>query len=128
MINLKQMMLMQMTEKLINKIPYKRTIWTFGFVKTSLSGALFSTGVVLIFNGITNHPWFQGFNEIAIISGLLALTCAIIVIASIDKWKEHQKKNELETIDKHIDERAEEIAEKLLLQKLEELGQLQDDK
>lgn len=127
MINLKTM-LMMMTEKLINKIPYKRTLWIFGFVKTSLSGALFSTGVVLIFNGITNHPWFQGFNEIAIVSGLLALTCAIIVIASIDKWREHQKKNELETIDKHIDERAEEIAEKLLLQKLEELGQLQDDK
>ena len=126
MINLKTM-LMMMTEKLINKIPYKRTLWIFGFVKTSLSGALFSTGVVLIFNGITNHPWFQGFNEIAIVSGLIALTCAIIVIASIDKWREHQKKNELETIDKHIDERAEEIAEKLLLQKLEELGQLQDD-
>lgn len=122
------MMPMQMTEKLINKIPYKRTIWTFGFVKTSLSGALFSTGVVLIFNGITNHPWFKGFNEIAIVCGLVALACAIIVIASIDKWKEHQKKNELETIDKHIDERAEEIAEKLLLQKLEELGHLQDDK
>ncbi|MBQ8017510.1 MAG: hypothetical protein IJ258_05320 [Methanobrevibacter sp.] len=118
---------MMMTEKLINKIPYKRTLWIFGFVKTSLSGALFSTGVVLIFNGITNHPWFQGFNEIAIVSGLIALTCAIIVIASIDKWREHQKKNELETIDNHIDERAEEIAEKLLLQKLEELGQLQDD-
>ena len=126
MINLKTM-LMMMTEKLINKIPYKRTLWIFGFVKTSLSGALFSTGVVLIFNGITNHPWFQGFNEIAIVSGLIALTCAIIVIASIDKWREHQKKNELETIDNHIDERAEEIAEKLLLQKLEELGQLQDD-
>lgn len=122
------LMLMQMTEKLINKIPYRRAIWTFGFVKTSLSGALFSTGVVLIFNGITNHPWFQGFNEIAIVIGLIALACAIIVIASIDKWKEHQKKQELETIDKHIDERAEEIAEKLLLQKLEELSHLQDDK
>ena len=123
MINLK--MMMQMT-KLIEKIPYRRTIWTFGFVKTSLSGALFSTGVVLIFNGITNHPWFQGFNEIAIVTGLVALVCAIVVIASIDKWKEHQKKNELETIDKHIDERAEEIAEKLLLKKLEELGHLKD--
>jgi len=122
------LMLMQMTEKLINKIPYRRAIWTFGFVKTSLSGALFSTGVVLIFNGITNHPWFQGFNEIAIVIGLIALACAIIVIASIDKWKEHQKKQELETIDKHIDERAEEIAEKLLLQKLEELSHLQNDK
>lgn len=112
--------------KLTEKIPYRKTIWTFGFVKTTLSSALISTGVVLIFNGITNHPWFKGFNEIAIVVGLFALFCAILVIASIDKWKEHQKKDELEAIDKQIDERAEKIAEKLLISKLEELGQIKE--
>ena len=107
--------------KLTDIIPYRRTIWTYGFVKTTLSGALISTGVVLIFNGITEHPWFRDFNEIAIISGFLALICAIVVIASIDKIKERNKKEELEAIDKQIDERAKHIAQEKILEYLDKL-------
>ena len=88
------------------EIPYRRTIWIFGFVKTSLSGALISTGVVLIFNGITEHPLFNGWNEVAIVIGAISVISAIIVIASIDKWKEIKKREELATIDqKFKDER-----------------------
>ena len=106
--------------KLTEIIPYRRTIWTFGFIKTTLSSALISTGVVLIFNGITNHPLFRGFNEIAIITGLLAGILAIIIIVSIDRFKEKTKKEELEAIDKQIDDRAEEIANDLIVKHLEE--------
>ena len=106
--------------KLTEIIPYRRTIWTFGFIKTTLSSALISTGVVLIFNGITNHPLFRGFNEIAIITGLLAVILAIIIIVSIDRFKEKTKKEELEAIDKQIDDRAEEIANDLIVKHLEE--------
>ena len=55
-----------MSKPLTEIIPWRRTIWTCGFVKTTLSGSLISTGVVLIFNGVTNHPLFDGINEIAI--------------------------------------------------------------
>jgi hypothetical protein len=89
---------------LLDEIPYKKTIWVFGFVKTTISGSLISTGVVLIFNGITNHPLFRGWNEVAIFSGALAIASAIIVIASIDKWKEKKKKEELATIDKKFED------------------------
>lgn len=106
--------------KLTEIIPYRRTIWTFGFIKTTLSSALISTGVVLIFNGITNHPLFRGFNEIAIITGLIAVILAIIIIVSIDRFKEKTKKEELEAIDKQIDDRAEEIANELIVKHLEE--------
>lgn len=102
-------------------IPWRRTIWTYGFVKTTLSGALISTGVVLIFNGITNHPLFHGINEIAIISGFVAIILAIVVITSIDKYKEKTKKEELEAIDKQIDEKAKRIAEEKVLEFLEEI-------
>ena len=105
---------------LINRIPYRKTVWVSGFIKTTLSGALISTGVVLIFNGITNHPLFKGFNEIAIVVGFIALFCAIAVIISIDKWVEKTKKEELEEIDKQIDERAEQIANELIVKHLEE--------
>lgn len=91
---------------LLEDIPYKKTIWIFGFVKTTISGSLISTGVVLIFNGITQHPMFRGWNEVAIVVGALAILSAIIVIASIDRWKEKKKREELATIDKKFaDER-----------------------
>lgn len=113
--------------KLIEIIPYRKTIWTFGFVKTTLSSALISTGVVLIFNGLTNHPLFKGFDEIAIVLGFIAVISAIVIIVSIDKFKERTKKDELDAIDKQIDERAEFIAERLLIKKLNELGHLKEE-
>lgn len=108
-----------MPKPLTECIAWRRTIWTYGFVKTTLSGALISTGVVLIFNGITNHPMFQGVNEIAIVSGFVAIILALIVIFSIDKYKEKTKKEELEAIDKQIDERAKKIAEEKVLEYLQ---------
>lgn len=94
-----------------------------GFLKTALSSSLISTGVVLIFNGITEHPLFRGFNEIAIISGFIALIIAILVIVIIDNWKDQKKKEELETINEHIDERAIEIAEEKILEAMKNLEQ-----
>ena len=102
-------------------IPWRRTIWTYGFVKTTLSGALISTGVVLIFNGITNHPLFNGINEIAIICGFMAIVLAIVVITSIDRYKEKTKKEELEAIDKQIDVKARKIAEEKVLEYLDKI-------
>lgn len=102
-------------------IPWRKTVWTYGFVKTSLSGALISTGVVLIFNGITNHPLFTGFNEIAIVSGILAIIFAIVIIISIDVYKEKTKKEELEAIDNQIDRKAREIAEEKVLECLSKI-------
>lgn len=110
-----------MTKHLIDKIPWRRTIWTYGFVKTTLSGSLISTGVVLIFNGITNHPLFNGLNEIAIFTGFIAIILAIVVITSIDKYKEKTKKEELEAIDEQIDIRAREIAEEKVLEYLDKI-------
>lgn len=111
-----------MTSKtLTEKIPYRRTVWVTGFLKTAISSSLISTGVVLIFNGITEHPLFTGFNEIAIISGFTALIIAILVIVIIDNWKDQKKKEELETINEHIDERAIEIAEEKILEAMKNL-------
>lgn len=109
------------SKPLTEKIPYRRTVWVTGFLKTAISSSLISTGVVLIFNGITEHPLFTGFNEIAIILGFAALIIAILVIVIIDNWKDQKKKEELETINKHIDERAIEIAEEKILEAMKNL-------
>ena len=108
-----------MKRHLTDIIPWRRTIWTYGFVKTTLSGSLISTGVVLIFNGVTEHPLFDGFNEVAIICGFIAIILAIAVITSIDRYKEKTKRAELEAIDQQIDERAREIAEEKVLEYLD---------
>ncbi len=105
---------MKMEHKtLMEEIPYQRTVWIYGFVKTTLSGAFISTGVVLLFNGITNHPLFRGWNEIAIVVGILAILIAIGIIYTIDKWKEVKKREELEIIQKKFeDERKATVAER----------------
>lgn len=94
-----------------------------GFLKTTLSSSLIATGVVLLFNGITEHPLFNGFNEIAIIIGALMIMLAIIIVVVIDKWKDQKKKEELQTINEHIDERAIEIAEEKILEAMKNLEQ-----
>ena len=108
-----------MTKPLTESIPWKRTIWTYGFVKTTLSGALISTGVVLIFNGITAHPVFVSSDRVELVAGFIAVILAIVIITSIDKFKEKTKKEELEAIDKQIDDRAREIAEEKVLEYLD---------
>ena len=93
-----------MTSKpLQEKIPYRRTVWVTGFLKTTISTSLISTGVVLLFNGITDHPLFNQWSETAIIVGALMILIAIISVVLIDQWKDQRKKEELETINKHID-------------------------
>ena len=72
-------------QTLTEKIEWRKTLWIFGFVKTTISTSLISTGVVLLFNGITEHPLFTGINEIAIIVGFLMILCAVVTIITIDR-------------------------------------------
>lgn len=102
-------------------IPYRRTVWITGFLKTTVSSAMITTGVVLLFNSITEHPYFKEWNEIGIILGSLSIVIACIYIAMIDRWKEGKKKEELDTIEDYINQKAEEIANMKVLKKLEEL-------
>ena len=113
--------MMMSSKNLSEKIPYRRTVWVTGFLKTTLSSSLIATGVVLLFNGITNHPLFHGWDEIAIIVGTLMIILAIAIVIIIDNWKDQKKKEELEIIDKHIDERAIQIAEAKILEAMKNL-------
>ena len=110
-----------MSKPLTEIIPWRKTIWTYGFLKTTLSGALISTGIVLIFNGITSHPIFISSERVELVAGFVAVILAIIIITIIDRFKEKTKKEELEAIDKQIDERAREIAEEKVLEYLNQI-------
>ena len=63
----------------------------------------------------------KGFSNVELQIGIMSIITALIIVTIIDKWAEIKKKEELEAIDKEIDERAEEIAEKLVLEHLKEI-------
>ena len=46
---------------------------------------------------------------------------AILLVSIIDIWKEQKKKEEIETINTHIEERAMDIAEEKILEAMENL-------
>lgn len=106
---------------LFELIPYRSTVWITGFLKTTLSSAMITTGVVLLLDSITEHPHFHEWNEIGIVLGISSITMACIYIAMIDRWKEGRKREELDTIEAYINMKAEEIANMKVLRKLEEL-------
>ena len=113
-----------MTSKnLSEKIPYRRTVWVTGFLKTTISSSLIATGILFLFTGITNHPLFNGWHEISIIVGAIMIILAVGIVILIDQWKDQKKKEELKIINEHIDERAMEIAEEKILEAMKNLEQ-----
>ena len=52
---------------------------------------------------------------------MIALAIGIVIL--IDQWKDKKKKEELEIINEHIDERALEIAEEKILEAMKNLEQ-----
>ncbi len=80
--------------EIYNAVEYGKILWTCGFIKTSISSALFVIGFTLIFNGLTNHPLFSSWSESAIFFGIIAVLSALIVIYLIDKKREIMKKEE----------------------------------
>jgi len=109
------------SKTLTEKIPYRRTVWVTGFLKTTISSSLIATGVLFLFTGITDHPLFKGCHEISIIVGAIMILLAILIVVLIDQWKDQRKKEELDIINKHIDERAIEIAEEKILEAMKNL-------
>ena len=112
-----------MTKTLSEKIPYRRTVWVTGFLKTTISSSLIATGVLFLFTGITNHPLFKGWHEVSIIVGAIMILLAICIVILIDHWKDQKKKEELDTINEHIEERAIQIAEEKILEAMKNLEQ-----
>ncbi|MBR0369500.1 MAG: hypothetical protein IJH63_02105 [Methanobrevibacter sp.] len=107
--------------KLTEKIPYRKTIWIKNFAKTVTTTTLVSSGIGLIITGLNTRMTNRGFSDVELQLGVLSIIIAIILVIIIDKWAEQKKREELETIDKTINEKAEEIAEELVLKHLNEL-------
>ena len=77
--------------------------------------------MLFLFTGITNHPLLNGWHETSIIVGAIMIIIAIAIVILIDHWKDKKKKEELETINEHIEERAMHIAEEKVFEAMEKL-------
>lgn len=99
-----------MTSKtLIEKIPYKKAIWVFGFVKTNVSSVLISSGVTILLSSLLTSSIFSNYRYYGVFLGITAIIIGEIGTIAIDRWKEKDKKKELKIIDKHIEENKKEV-------------------
>ncbi len=103
--------MIQMTsyKPLTEKIPYKKAIWVFGFVKTNVSSVLISSGVTILLSSLLTSSIFHTYRYYGVILGATAILIGEIGTIAIDKWKIKDKKKELKIIDKHIEENKKEV-------------------
>lgn len=99
-----------MTSKTLEeKIPYKKGIWVFGFVKTNVSSILISSGVTILLSSLLTSSIFSHYRYYGVFLGATAIILGELGTIALDKWAEKDKKRELELIDEHIEENKKEI-------------------
>ena len=74
-----------------------------------------------IITGLSTRMTNKGFSDVELQLGVISIALAIVITLIIDKWAETRKKEELELIDKTIDDRARQIAEEKVLEYLREI-------
>ena len=121
---MKQVMMMT-SKPLIEKIPYRKTVWIKNFAKTVTTTTLVSSGIGLIITGLTTRMQNKGYSDAELIIGVLCIIIALIIVSIIDLWAEKKKKEELEIIEKHTNEKinnlAKLVAEEKVLDYLREI-------
>lgn len=99
-----------MTSKTLEeKVPYRKAIWVFGFVKTNVSSVLISSGVTILLSSLLTSSIFHNYRYYGVFLGATAIMLGEIGTIAIDRWKEKDKKKELKIIDKHIEENKKEV-------------------
>lgn len=110
-----------MPKSLTEIIPWRKTFWVKNYAKTITTTTLVSSGIGLIITGLSTRMTNKGFSDVELQLGVISIALAIVITLIIDKWAETRKKEELELIDKTIDDRAKQIAEEKVLEYLEKI-------
>lgn len=111
-----------MPKSLTEIIPWRKTFWVKNYVKTITTTTLVSSGIGLLITGLSTRMTNKGFSDVELQLGVISIVLAIIITLIIDKWAEIRKKEELELIDKTIDDRARQIAEEKVLEYLNKIN------
>ena len=110
---------MTLMEIMITK--YKKVFWVKNYGKTVTASTLIASGIGLLVTGELTRMHNRGWSDAEIILGVTCVALAFIITFLLDIWAGKKEKEMIEDIDNYIDERAEEIAEKLVLKHLEEI-------
>ena len=110
-----------MSKPLTEIIPWRKTFWVKNYVKTITATTLVSSGIGLVITGLNTRMANRGFSDVELQLGVISIILAVVITLVIDKWAELRKKDELELIDKAIDDRAREIAEEKVLEYLDKI-------
>ena len=110
-----------MPKSLTEIIPWRKTFWVKNYAKTITTTTLVSSGIGLLITGLSTRMTNKGFSDVELQLGVISIVLAIIITLIIDKWVEIRKKEELELIDKTIDDRARQIAEEKVLEYLNKI-------
>lgn len=100
---------------------YPRVWWIKNYVKTVTASTLVGSGVGLIITGELTRMHNHGWSDAEIILGVTCVILALIITFILDLWAKRKDEEVISTIEEHINERAEEIAEKKVLFYLEEI-------
>ena len=111
-----------MPKSLTEIIPWRKTFWVKNYAKTITTTTLVSSGIGLLITGLSTRMTNKGFSDVELQLGVISIVLAIMITLIIDKWVEIRKKEELELIDKTIDDRARQIAEEKVLEYLNKIN------
>ena len=115
---------MNLEERLVSN--YRRFFWIKNYVKTITATTLVSTGIGLIVTANNSFGHHETGAEVELISGVLCIALALIITFILDKWTARKNKEMINDIDNYIDDRAEEIAEELVLKHLNEIAEKEE--
>ena len=110
-----------MPKSLTDIIPWRKTFWVKNYAKTITTTTLVSSGIGLLITGLNTRMTDRGFSDVELQLGVISIILALVITLLIDKWAESRKKEELELIDKAIDDRARQIAEEKVLEYLDKI-------
>lgn len=108
-------------EKLYEKIGYKKILWIGGFIKTVTTAALMSNGIAFTLNALSKHPFLIKNQEISIYFGLISILTSLLIVYAIDKYREHYKKQELDTICEKLQKEAKKIAQEKIMREFNKI-------
>ena len=116
---------MSLEEKLVSD--YRKLFWVKNYVKTITATTLVSTGIGLIVTANNAFGHHETGAEVELISGASCFILALVITFVLDRWSARKNKEMIKDIDNYIDERAEEIAEELVLKHLNEIANSKED-
>lgn len=100
---------------------YHKSFWIKNYLKTVLTSTLISSGVGLIITGELTRMKNRGWSHTEMQLGVICLVVAAAATFLIDIYLSRKEKEKEAIIEEHINEKAQEIAERKIIEAMKKL-------